>query len=56
MAECKIMKCTCKHEEQDQMYGKQNRVWNPIGKGSDLGKDYRCSVCGKSTSGSTKKK
>ena len=54
MAECKIMKCSCKHEGQDQMYGPGMRVFNPIGKGSqDAG--YICTVCGNKTGGSSSK-
>jgi hypothetical protein len=46
MAEAKIMKCTCKSDFQDSLYGKFFRVWNPCGKGKDQGDGYRCSVCG----------
>lgn len=56
MAECKIMKCTCTSDFQDSVYGKGMRVFNPIGKGKDQGKDYICTVCGKTTSGVLKKK
>lgn len=56
MAECKIMKCSCQHEFQDQMYGKGMRVWNPTGKGSNQGDGYVCTVCGATTNGGTKKK
>lgn len=56
MAEGKIMKCTCRHEGQDALYGKGMRYWTPCGKGKDQGKDFRCTVCGASTSGSIKKK
>lgn len=55
MAESKIMKCTCKHEYQDQVYGKGMRVCNPIGKSQDSG--YKCTVCGAIIGGtSTKRK
>ncbi len=37
---CKIIKCKCKHDYQDEKYGKGNRVHNPTVKG------YRCTVCG----------
>lgn len=43
MAECKIAKCTCKHEFQDATYGKGMRVFNPAG---DKQSGGRCSVCG----------
>lgn len=39
----KILKCSCEHTYQDQIYGKGNRVFNAMG--SD-GK-FRCTVCGK---------
>ena len=41
----KIIKCTCKNEQQDKMYGKGNRVANQT-KNSD-GKVFRCTVCAK---------
>lgn len=47
MAECKIMKCDCKHDFQDSVYGKGMRVFNPQGKGKDQGEEYICTVCGK---------
>ena len=54
MAESKVMKCSCKHEFQDSVYGKNMRVFNPIGKSQDRG--YRCTVCGKEMlTGSSKK-
>lgn len=56
MASCKIMKCDCEHEFQDQIYGKGMRVWNPLGKGKDQGTNYICTVCGKTTGGVVKKK
>lgn len=52
--EQKIFSCTCKSEFQDSVYGKGNRVFNPKGKGEDLG-GYRCTVCGKEINGSKKK-
>ena len=36
-----ILKCNCKHEQQDRMYGKGKRVHNPT---STEGV-YRCTVC-----------
>lgn len=56
MAESKILKCTCKHEFQDKTYGPGMRVFNPIGKGSSQGDNYVCSVCGRTTGGSSKSK
>ena len=56
MADCKIMKCSCKHEFQDEKYGKGNRIFNPAGKGSDQGKGYRCTVCGAAIGSASSKK
>lgn len=42
-----VFKCTCTHEYQDSIYGKQMRVMNPQGKldkGSAKG-THKCSVC-----------
>lgn len=36
-----VKHCTCKHDAQDKMYGKGNRLMNEYNKG------YRCTVCGK---------
>ena len=36
-----VKHCNCKHEVQDKMYGKGNRLMNEYNKG------YRCTVCGK---------
>lgn len=36
-----IMKCSCRHEFQDQRYGAGNRVHNP-----KAGKKHVCTVCG----------
>jgi hypothetical protein len=41
--DCKIVKCTCKHEFQDETYGKGMRVYNPAG---DKQSGGRCTVCG----------
>lgn len=53
MAECKLMKCKCQSAFQDELYGKNIRVFNPAGKGSGQGDSYVCTVCG---NGSTKTK
>lgn len=53
--EAKIFSCTCKHEYQDSVYGKNNRVFNPKGKGEDLS-GYRCTVCGKEINSGGKRK
>jgi hypothetical protein len=55
MAETKVMSCNCKHEFQDNQYGKNMRVFNPIGKTQNDG--YRCTICGREVgNGSSKKK
>lgn len=45
----KIVKCTCQNEYQDKVYGKGNRVANPVDKSKVNGKvqHYRCTVCKK---------
>ena len=40
-----IAKCTCKHEYQDEKYGKGMRVFNRMEQVKQ-GKKYRCTVCG----------
>jgi hypothetical protein len=42
-----VIKCTCNHEQQDEMYGKFSRVHNPIKKSPNQPQEYRCTVCGK---------
>ena len=39
----KILKCTCKHEGQDELHGKGMRVFNSTSKDDT----YRCTVCEK---------
>lgn len=39
---CKLITCVCKHEGQDEMYGKGKRVFNP----APSKKAFRCTVCG----------
>ncbi len=43
-----IYKCTCKHEYQDEKYGKGNRVFNFAVKAKEIGgsEGWRCTVCG----------
>lgn len=38
-----ISKCDCKHDYQDSVYGKNNRVHNQSGKVTEI----HCTVCGK---------
>jgi RecG-like helicase len=37
----KVAICSCKHTEQDKLYGKGNRLMNKTIKGK-----WRCTVCG----------
>lgn len=50
MSKVTILKCTCKHEYQDKVYGKQQRVHNAMKKESG-GQHWRCTVCSKMKSG-----
>lgn len=54
----KIMPCTCKHEFQDSLYGKNKRLFNARAgrkehgtkaEGKAIG--YRCTVCGAEAKG-----
>lgn len=44
MIENNIKKCTCKHEFQDEKYGKGYRVHNPINNEANIN-NWRCTVC-----------
>jgi hypothetical protein len=46
-APVKILVCDCKHEDQDKVYGKQQRVHNPCKGNASGDAAYRCTVCGK---------
>ena len=50
-----IKECTCEHESQDKLHGKQRRVFNILQKGKDWN-TARCSVCGKQITVSNKQK
>ena len=39
------LKCTCKHEGQDKMYGQGIRLHNPLKKTEKSPQEYRCTVC-----------
>lgn len=42
----KILKCSCSHEAQDKIYGKNMRCMNRTTKSKTLGMaTYRCTVC-----------
>lgn len=51
-----IKACSCKHEGQDSLHGKWQRVFNEVK--SAKGTEYRCTVCGNviKSSGEEKKK
>ena len=40
-----VLQCTCKSEFQDELYGKELRLMNTVGKDKPNG--YRCTVCNK---------
>lgn len=46
MARTVIIRCNCKSEYQDKVYGNNKRVANVKGDKADSTK-YRCTVCGK---------
>ena len=41
-----IKKCNCRHEFQDEKYGKGNRVYNKLLPERGKPQEYRCTVCG----------
>lgn len=43
----KEMQCNCKSEFQDQLYGKNMRLFNSRGDNKGKTTGYRCTVCGK---------
>jgi hypothetical protein len=45
-----VKTCTCKHDDQDKMYGAKQRVHTPTNKG------HRCTVCGNVSGEVAKKK
>ena len=40
-----IIKCTCQHEGQDKLHGKQMRVVTPTAKKAGDVRTFRCTVC-----------
>lgn len=46
-----LIKCTCNHQFQDEVYGKNMRVTTPVNKSKEKGtnklREVRCTVCGK---------
>lgn len=42
-----IIDCNCKHEFQDNTYGKQKRVATPSTKSTENTREVSCTVCGK---------
>lgn len=45
MISCKILKCTCDHKSQDELHGKNMRVFNKIKQSDTKNTTYRCTVC-----------
>ncbi len=41
----KLMKCSCTHKAQDELHGKNMRVFNRTQKGTAGVPEYRCTVC-----------
>lgn len=44
----KVLPCDCKHADQDDLYGRGNRLHNRVTKSE---KTWRCTVCKKERSG-----
>lgn len=44
-----ILKCSCRHDYQDNRYGKGRRVFNETSKGDANDRTYRCTVCSHET-------
>lgn len=42
----KELKCTCKSEFQDELYGKGIRLFNELGTNKGKCTGYKCTVCG----------
>jgi len=51
MQEGKVIQCNCKSENQDDLYGKNNRLFNNCKPKSVGEKWYRCTVCKKEITG-----
>jgi hypothetical protein len=47
MENTKIVNCTCVHESQDQIYGKNKRLANKKEAKANSKPDYKYTVCGK---------
>lgn len=45
MAKVDVKACTCKHESQDEIYGKGFRLHN-VGGGTKTVRTLKCTVCG----------
>ena len=41
----KITKCTCHHEYQDKIYGRNNRLHNDAPKSNNGNGGWRCTIC-----------
>lgn len=51
MSAMKILPCDCKHEFQDERFGKGKRVHNECKGTKGAPPKYRCSVCNKEKEG-----
>jgi hypothetical protein len=40
-----VKRCTCKNEQQDEIYGKGYRLWNHAPSKNSKPRRYRCTVC-----------
>ena len=45
METSKILKCTCKHEQQDKMHGLQMRVHTKMAQKDSKDRRWKCTVC-----------
>lgn len=43
MSATKVLRCTCKHEFQDERYGRGKRLHNKLADKATY--DWRCTVC-----------
>lgn len=47
MTTSKAIKCTCKHEDQDKIYGNSMRLHNKMKQRDASNKMWRCTICKK---------
>ena len=46
MTEAIVRKCSCKHSDQDKIYGEGQRLCNQTSRSKDQHVESRCTVCG----------